>query len=188
MTIIHDAKHVEREERLIKQLNSQNITEWDYSPAVYDNNPINGVAMAHKLAIENSFENNGYGFIAEDDIRFTSSRSMSYYLEMYNSLPSDWDIYLMGYYNFKAIPVNTPSGLIRLRYFTGMHGYMVSDKMRIKLRETKTKGHIDVGMTGNVIYAVHPVVALQDLTMPSIRMGKVLTKYDRLESKLKTLK
>jgi hypothetical protein len=188
LTIIHDPEHKEREKKLIKQMHTQGVTDWDYSAAVYLNDPIEGIREAHLLAIENSFNNNGYGFIAEDDICFTSPNSMKYYLDNFKNLPKDWDLYLMGYYNFKAYPMKVAEGIIRLQYFTGMHGYMVSNKMREKLKQIKIKGHIDVCMAGNVIYSVHPVVAMQDLSLPSIRLGRVLTNYGRIENKVPKLK
>lgn len=159
----------------MQQLASQGITEYDFSEPVYGPNPKKAIAQAHVNAAKKSLEKHGYIFVMENDIQFTHKDSTKYFLDNYKNLPEDWDVYLMGYYHhnrdFKQVPP-----FRKLREFTAFHGYILNPRMIDKMmpHEGCRVQDVDVYLAynGARIYAIEPVVAIQDHTFVSERLGR----------------
>jgi hypothetical protein len=184
-TIIHDPNSP-RHKHLIEQLESQGITEYEFSAPVFLKDPLMGVAQAHVNAAKQSYERHGYCFVMEDDIIFTHKDSTKYFLSKFSELPENWDVYLMGYYNFNK-DFKTVDSFRHLKFFTAFHGYILNPRIidRMLPHPTSRIRNVDVYLNhlGARIYAIHPVVAIQNHDFKSDRIGKI-KRYDKLIDKL----
>lgn len=184
-TIIHNPRSI-RHNHLIAQLESQGITEYDFSDPVYGPDAKLAVAQAHVNAAKQSLERHGYCFVMENDIVFTHKDSTNYFLSKFKELPDDWDVYLMGYYysNRDAKKVGTFKSL---RSFTAFHGYILNPRIidRMMPHKGSQVTNIDVYLShiGARIYAIDPVVAIQNHDFVSERLGGV-KKYQSTIAKL----
>jgi hypothetical protein len=169
------------------ELKDQGITDYEFSDAVFKANPIDGIAEAHFNAIEKGLSYSEYAVVFEDDIKFTSPRSYSHWVKCMEELPSDWDVYLIGYYYHHRME-RYSENLNKLRDFSALHGYMINKKCLPFLKDRHQGKHIDrwMGHCGLNIYTVNPVCAIQQENV-SLRLGRKV-KYDRLIKKLTLLK
>lgn len=92
-----------------------------------------GIGKAHRSAIQFAKDNDWeYVCVVEDDVQFTSPRSMKYAQECFNYLPDDFDVALGGiYFDKKMRPYN--SHWSHVPYFSGTHYYVVSSKAYDKI-------------------------------------------------------
>jgi hypothetical protein len=63
--------------------------------------------------------------IFEDDVKFTSSRSMHYFYDCVGQLPEDWDILLGGSYSY--LEKSREGNLIKVSDFSSLHCTLVRD-------------------------------------------------------------
>lgn len=107
-------------------------------------------------------------FLFEDDVFFTSDKSIEYFTECYNSLPNDWDILLGGSYWFQN-PINIGSNLIKVKDFCSMHCIIIKNTTyeHFLNHDTEKQKHIDryLGELAKEnklnIYLANPMIAIQ---------------------------
>lgn len=87
-----------------------------------------------------------YCFILEDDAEFITSNLKEGIMKNMKNLPSDWDILLLGYEvnggpkGYKEVregnkDTKLKDGLLNLKYFTGLQGYIINRNCAQKLIE-----------------------------------------------------
>jgi hypothetical protein len=176
--VIHNPKSHDRDTHVRHQLKSQNITDWEYTPAVLHPNTRTGVALAHKNAVS-QFENHEMGIIFEDDITFTSRNSWKLFMEGFDLLPPDWDIYLGGLY-FSLKFQDLGNGLATCKDFGGLHCYAISERFYKRFLKCPIQTHIDRWCVGANIYVKYPFVAMQKGDY-SEREGKAVNYANRIK-------
>lgn len=161
--IIHDERNV-RHDRLRQELESQNIdlSNVTFIPPVYMENPKNGVSAAHKNCIRYAKEKGWKRVIVmENDIRFTHPNSFNFFLEGFNELPDDWEIYLGGAYSYK-FRENINENLHHITNFHAFHLYAVNSEYYDGYLNIRDDWHIDValGYEANT-YLRFPIPSIQ---------------------------
>jgi GR25 family glycosyltransferase involved in LPS biosynthesis len=162
------------------------IDDWVQEPPVYMNKSMNGVAEAHKGIVRRNYDQPQIT-IFEDDIIFTSPHSWRRYLELYRELPSDWQVYLGGHYNFKKRTPQTEN-LNRLQWqFSGAHHYTIRKSFYDKFLECENF-HIDrwIGQNNAICYAPKLLLSRQmgiEENGQSERTGKPVT-YSKFHKRL----
>lgn len=162
--IIHDINS-KRHERLIKQLEWQGIDierSVIFIAPVYLETSKEGISQAHKNCVryakKNGLEN---VIIMEDDIRFTDKNSFNFYLEGFDLLPIDWNIYLGGAYSYQGKGKVHPN-MLTVQTFSAFHFYAVNKKFYDVFLELDPTKHIDtiLGFTTKS-YLRFPIPSIQ---------------------------
>jgi len=113
--------------------------------------------------------NKKYGLIFEDDVKIASDfyKRMLYGL---NTVPNDWDIYLLGVVCLKC---NVNQEYINIDRFWGMHGYLIKKETAAKLvkkLDVLIKKQIDADLSLLIknnelkVYGINPLIVIQDGT------------------------
>lgn len=159
--LIHDSFRKDRRELFLKEIETQHIDNWITIPAVkqfaksYDN-----IAEAHKNCIRKAVaENYSSVVIMEDDVRFVAPGAYKRFLELSETLPNNWDIFVSGSYHYTdGKPYS--DNILKVNSFCSLHCYMVSKRYYSKFLGMSQKGNIDTLLRGNIFIAV-PMLALQ---------------------------
>lgn len=145
----------ERLPRLLKELQTQGITDYELWDGIYLPHSIKAsINAAHKQIVEYArlAEWDEVG-IAEDDIKFTHPKSWEFFL---NNKPNDFDIYLSMIYSGEIDENN------QVRKFTGMTMYAVSSRFYDAFLSVPDDDHIDQLLAGKGKFIVcNPFVAVQ---------------------------
>ncbi len=153
LNIIHGNRG-DRFPNLMKELNSQFITDYELWPSVYLPSIKASINAAHKQIVEYArLAEWDYVAIAEDDLQFTSLNSWDYFLK---NIPPDFDMYLSMVY------LGQPDENNVVKEFTGMTLYVVAKKFYDKFLSVPDDDHIDrlLGGLGRFIVC-DPFVAKQ---------------------------
>lgn len=153
LNIIHGNRG-ERFQPLMKELNSQFITDYELWPSIYLPSIKSSINAAHKQIVEYArLAEWDYVAIAEDDLQFTSPNSWEYFL---NSMPYDFDLYLSMVY------LGQPDEKNVVKEFTGMTMYVVAKRFYDKFLSVPGDDHIDRLLAGLGRFVVcNPFVAKQ---------------------------
>lgn len=153
LNIIHGNRG-ERFTNLMKELNSQFITDYELWPSVYLPSIKASINAAHRQIVEYArLAEWDYVAIAEDDIQFTSPNSWEYFL---SQMPYDFDLYLSMVY------LGQPDENNVVKEFTGMTMYVVAKRFYDKFLSVDPTEHIDRALNGLGRYVVcNPFVAKQ---------------------------
>ena len=111
--------------------------------------------------------NKKYGLIFEDDVKIATDfyKRMLYGL---NTVPNDWDIYLLG---VTCLKCNINQDYININRFWGTHGYLIKKETAIKLVEkldVLLKKQIDADLSLLIknkqlkVYGINPLIVVQD--------------------------
>lgn len=144
----------ERMPRLMKELETQGITDYEFWPGIYVPSIKKSINLAHKQIVE-------YAKIAEwdevcvgeDDLKFSSPGAWNYFLK---NKPCDFDMYLGGI--FLGIPDENNV----VKAFTGMSCYVVAKRFFDTFLSVPDEDHIDRSLDGLGRYVVcNPFVVTQ---------------------------
>lgn len=145
----------ERMPRLIKELEAQNIIDYDLWDGVYKyDSAKKNINAAHKQIVEYAkLAQWPEVAIAEDDVRFFAPGAWDYFLE---HKPTDYDIYLSSIYMGTIKEDNT------VDYWCGFGLYTVSARFYDTFLSVDSNEHIDRGMKGLGKFVVsNPFIADQ---------------------------
>lgn len=139
----------------MKELEIQNITDYEFWPAVYLPSIKASINAAHKQIVRYAQLAGWDGVcIAEDDLHFSSEKSWEYFLE---HQPSDFDIYLSMVYLGEIYDDN------KVRDWTGLTLYIVKSHFYETFLSVPDDEHIDreLSKTGGLFKVCMPFVAKQ---------------------------
>lgn len=183
--LIHDSFRKDRRELFLKEIETQHIDSWVTMPAVkgphksYEN-----IAQAHKNCIKKAMnENLDRVVILEDDVLFVAPGAYNRFLELSETLPPNWEVFVAGSYDYQKIGEYSDS-IVKVSSFSGLHCYMVSRRYYKKFLETSPKSHLDKLLRGALYMAV-PMLALQHDTYSD--NVKRVTNYNNTHLKRKNL-
>ena len=134
--IIHCENDYERLPRLLNELETQEITDYELWDGVFDTTSVKkGINAAHKQIVEYA-KLKGWDevLIMEDDIRFCGVGAFNYYLE---KKPKEFDIYLGGVYLGEIDAEN------KVKSFSGLHCYIVHSRFYDKFLSVPDDEHLD---------------------------------------------
>jgi hypothetical protein len=176
--MIHDGLRKDRRDLFTKELDEQGIETWEIVPAVKDSPvPRWNIAEAHKNCIRKAQARSlERVVIMEDDVMFTAPGAYNRFLELADTLPGNWDLFISGSYDAsrKSVPKDN---LVRIHPFSGLHCYMVNSRYYDKFLKTGGENlNIDKSLNG-IIYMAFPMLALQHDTF-SDNVQRV-TQYNR---------
>lgn len=154
MLNIISGKNAERLPRLLKELEGQNITDYELWPSIYLPSVPASINAAHKQIVEFAYLSQWpYVCIAEDDVKFTHPNSWKYFL---SKMPEDFDIYLGGIY------IGDLKEDDSLDYFHGLHLYVVHRRYYETFLSVDPNEHIDKAQRGLGRFVVcNPFAAIQ---------------------------
>jgi hypothetical protein len=184
--MIHDPNRLDRRKLFVPEMESQGIETWEIVPAVKDmDSPVKNIAEAHKSCIRRAQTRSlERVVIMEDDVMFVAPGAYNRFLELSDTLPDKWDVFISGSYEAskKGIPKD---GVVRVYPFSGLHCYIVHNRFYEKfLGMANDKKNIDKSLKGN-IYMALPMLALQhDTFSDNVRR---ITTYNRNYEKRKDL-
>lgn len=174
VNIIYNKIQVEDYDRLIKEFDEQNITEYKFWDAIMVNyKAVEGINASHKMIVRWAKENGMKEIIiAEQDLMFTSTSSWKYFMD---NKPEKFDLYLWGSY---VKPLS--SNLV-----CGFHLYIISEKFYDKFLSVPYNVHIDTAMDllkGDYKFC-YPFPALQRVgyslnNMAVVNYNAILSKED----------
>jgi hypothetical protein len=147
-------KRKQRVPKLLEELGRQGVTDFEFWPAIYLHSVKAGVNAAHKQIVEYA-KLAGWPevCIAEDDLQFTSDKSLEYFLA---HKPDDYHLYLSMIYLGEPGEDNT------VEEFTGMTLYMVHGSFYDTFLSADPNEHIDRALAGLGKFVVcKPFVAKQ---------------------------
>lgn len=154
VNIIHNRDYPKRKEILLKELESQNITNYQLWDAVHDVNSVEaGINKAHKQIVKWAKEEGlKEVYIFEDDIKFLGKGAWQYYLK---NKPKKFDLYLGGIYLGKI-----ENGITEK--FTALHCYCVHEKFYDIFLNTDSDVHLDGALQGlGKYYVCEPFICIQ---------------------------
>lgn len=141
--------------RLMQELATQKITDYEFWPGVYVPSIKRSINLAHKQIIE-------YGqvagweqtIVAEDDIQFTHPNSWNYFL---SQMPEDYDIFLSMIY------LGWPDENGVVKDFTGLTLYSVHSRYYETFLSVPEDEHLDraLSQTKGKFVVCNPFVAIQ---------------------------
>jgi len=153
--IIHLSHRTDRMKTLLKELQEQQIVEYEIWEGVYDKkNPKTGIAKSHKKIVKWAKDKKLPAvIIAEDDVKFTDIGAYKYFIE---NNPKKYDLYLGGITHGQINSENT------VKDFSGLTIYSIQERFYdefISLPETKD---IDRLLADKGLYMVcNPLIATQ---------------------------
>ncbi len=145
---------MERHSRLLKELETQGIEDYEMWEGIYLPSVKRSINLAHKQIVEFASVA-GYEevAIAEDDIKFTHPNSWNYFLE---NKPKDFDIYLSMVY------LGQPDLNGVVRDFTGLTLYVVAKRFYETFLSVPEDEHLDITLAGLGKFVVcDPFIAIQ---------------------------
>ena len=144
----------ERLDRLYKELERQNITEFKLWDGVVKEPVHEAIAESHKKIVFWAKEQGlNEVLIMEDDVLFPHPEGFKYFMD---NKPEDYDLYLAGVYDGKIT-----NGLTDR--FCGLHCYFVHSRYYDKFLSSNTsRRHIDYAQQGRGKFVVcYPFAAIQ---------------------------
>lgn len=153
--IIHCSNQSNRLPRLLKELEAQNITDYELWEGHHDRTSVvKSINLAHKQIIEYAqLAKWDEVLVMEDDIRFCGEGAFYYFLA---NKPKSFDIYLGGIY------IGEPDENNKVRYFTGFHCYIVHSRFYETFLSTPTDQHIDRSLDNlGEYYVSNPFTSIQ---------------------------
>lgn len=155
--VIHDEKRKDRYELLMKEFETQGITDYKLFPAIKAPTTIQGISRAHKQIVYYAKEKGMKKIlIGEDDVKFTCDQSFDYFLE---NEPADYDIYNSGIYFGIIHPDNTTN------HFASLHCYIIHEKFYDIFLSTDETKNIDKALKGKGRFVIcNPFAAIQHTT------------------------
>ena len=186
--IIHNKENTHRYEHLLKQMETQGIGTFKFSPAIFLDCPKTSVMEAHKKVVRDNYDQPEI-IIFEDDIVFTKPDSHDRFLGLYRDIPENVDIFLGSYYKHSKIrPVDEDFDELRWA-FNGLHHYIIRKKFYDTFLSLPDGKHVDraVGDTGAKIYVPKLLLSRQMGLKENGFSERRKTKndYTSLEGKLK---
>lgn len=144
----------ERLPRLMKELETQGITNYEFWEGIYLPSIKESINAAHRQIVEYArLAEFAEVVIAEDDIMFSNVGAWQYFL---SQKPKEYDIFLGGIFNGDIDENNV------VRDFTGMTLYSVHSRFYDTFLSVNPLDHIDRELGGLGRYIVcHPMVATQ---------------------------
>lgn len=155
--VIHDEKRKDRYELLMKEFETQSITDYKIFPAIKAPTAVQGISRAHKQIVYYAKENNMPEIlIGEDDVKFTAPNAFNYFLE---NKPPDFDIYNSGIYFGVIHPDNTTN------HFASLHCYIIHERFYDTFLATDETKNIDKALKGKGKFVIcNPFAAIQHTT------------------------
>jgi len=153
--IIHNPERYERYPRLINELKTQGIENYEIVPAVWDVRGVeHGINRAHKNCIQYAKDNRlNEIMVLEDDARFCGEGAFQYFI---NNIPLQYDLYLGSVYLGEILEDNT------VRSFSGMGCYICHSKFYDTFLSVPDDQHIDRIMEGRgKFYVSNPFTCIQ---------------------------
>jgi len=136
INVINLLKREKRKFSLIRHLDEMNCLHKFWAGVEDDPLPFVNISRSHKQIIRDAkLHNYDYVFIAEDDLRFSSKRSLDYFLQ---NMPDSFDLYFGMIYTG-----NIEDGRI-VHGFSGMQFYCASKKFYDTFLSIPENKHIDV--------------------------------------------
>ncbi len=169
--IIHLPHRTDRWKTLTQELKDQSIIDYRVWHGVEDpEQPYRGIAKAHKQIIQYAKDNNLESIlIAEDDVRFTASKALLYFL---SKEPSTYDLYLGGISSGRLNPDQTVTN------FSGLMLYKMRQQFYDTFLSLTEDSHIDRTLKNKGIYIVcNPFIAIQHNGYSDNK--KIIVNYDR---------
>jgi GR25 family glycosyltransferase involved in LPS biosynthesis len=164
--VIHDQKRTDRYNTLVSELQSQHIHPDDihWMPAVKANNAIAGISQAHRACVQKAKDLGlAHVTILEDDIKFTCEFSFRRYMDAFEKLPDDWDLYFGGAYTLiqkrKVHPL-----FLMVTDIAGLHCYTIRRSFFDRFLEAPDTYHIDRWLIARArakAYILYPFIAVQ---------------------------
>lgn len=152
----------ERFDIMKKEMTSQYGDTWEISEAIMHDPAVIGISQSFKKAISDNY-NEPHIHIFEDDIKFTHPDSGKIFDEKFNSLPDDWDLFLGGSYQFRAL--EQFDGIKKITDFRSLHCVIFNKKCYDKILSHDSFGgqQIDhyISSLNLNIYLCDPQIAIQ---------------------------
>ena len=146
INIIHLPQRRDRFELLTEQLSQHLITDYTIWPGIISKTPATGISRAHKQIVQWAKTSNlDSVLIAEDDFKFTSKSSFSYFI---NHIPPDFDLYLASVYQGNILENQI------VERFSGLTFYVVNSRFYDTFLTTPEFEHLDLALSGNGKYVV----------------------------------
>lgn len=125
-----------------------------------------GISESFKEVIRHNI-NEKRILVFEDDVKFTSKKSINQFYDCIRDLPSDWDILLGGSYSFSE--VSRSGNLIKAGDFSSLHCVLIRDTAYKHFLSHNTEEIKDIdrhlGMLSKKgelnVYVCNPMVAIQ---------------------------
>lgn len=161
--VIHTRNRTDREKLFTKELEIQNHLDFNIIEGVFDPiRSLTAISNAHKQAILCAQCNSSSSvLVVENDVKFTSPKSLDYFIHLVDQLPDDWDIFLGGISSGIISPVS--SSIARVNKFTGFFCYIVRDRFYEKMLSADPTANIDywIGAKTDVVaYSAQPMIAV----------------------------
>lgn len=162
--VIHDQRRADRAKLLHQELEAQglHVDDIHMMPAVYRENPADGIAEAHKACIRHCMgTNEPFAIIMEDDVQFTCGGAFRYFLDTAMQAPTG-DLFMGGCYTVRNMR-QVADNVVRLDGFSSTHLYIVYRSFFQRLLEAEPGVHLDqwLSKSGAVIHACYPFAARQ---------------------------
>jgi len=144
----------ERLPRLMKEIETQGITNYELWEGIYLPSIVQSINTAHRQIVEYArLAEFGEVVIAEDDIKFSSPGAWQYFL---SQKPKEYDIFLGGIF------LGDPDENNIVKDFTGMTLYSVHSRFYDRFLSIEPSEHIDRALGGLGRYVVcNPMVCTQ---------------------------
>jgi len=144
----------ERLPRLMNELDTQGITQYEFWDGIYLSSVKEGINAAHRQIVEYAYLMEWPEVaIGEDDLKFFAPGAWNYFLE---NKPTDYDMYLSSVYMGEIGADNTVSD------FCGMGLYIVHNQFYSTFLDTDRFDHIDRSLKGKGKFVVSdPFIAEQ---------------------------
>lgn len=162
----------ERIPRLMTELSTQGILDYEFWPGVFVPSIKRSINLAHKQIVYYAkIAEWDEVVIAEDDIKFTHPDSWKYFLK---NKPEDYDLYLSMVY------LGWPDENGIVKDFTGLTLYMVHSRFYENFLSVSEDEHLDraLSQAGGKFVVCNPFVAIQ-YNGHSSNTGK-MENYDNL--------
>jgi len=153
--IIHCSNGSARLPRLLKELEGQNITDYELWEGYHDTTSVvKSINLAHKSIVEYAqLAKWEEVLIMEDDIRFCGEGAFESFLA---NKPQSFDLYLGGIYNGQLDENN------KVKRFTGFHCYIIHSRFYETFLSTPSEQHIDVSLDNlGEYYVSYPFTSIQ---------------------------
>jgi hypothetical protein len=132
-------------------------------PPVFDKSNYIGIRKAHQNVVKWAKENNlRRVIIAEDDMMFSYRVRWENVINIINSLPKDFDIFLGGTHRLR-VTERVTENLFRTDYFSTTHFYVLNNKFYDEFINNENPMSVDIWMSelGKNSYIHFPFLAFQ---------------------------
>jgi len=155
VNIIHLPHREDRLKSSLKELESQNITDFKFWDGIVDPHNIpRGISQAHKQIVR-SAKNEGLKevLIAEDDLKFTACGAFDFFIK---NKPPDFDLYLASIYCGEIDKNNTVND------FSGLTFYIIAENFYNTFLNIPEYNNIDRLLNGKGKFIVcNPFTVIQ---------------------------